>query len=69
MNTSSTVEDIQQAISSLPEDELARLREWFEDIDAQAWDRQLEEDIRAGKLDQLARETLEEYRAGCCDAL
>jgi hypothetical protein len=69
MKTPPTVEDIQQAISALPEDELMRLREWFEDLDAQAWDRQLVEDIRAGKLDQLAREAMEEYRAGRCDTL
>jgi hypothetical protein len=64
MKTPPTVEDIQRAISALPEDELTRLREWFEDIDAQAWDRQLEEDIRAGKLDLFMLYRLDDAHIG-----
>ncbi len=69
MGTPATVEDIQRAITSLPERELVRLREWFEDLDAQIWDGQIEAHIRAGKLEQLAREALEDYHAGRCDEL
>jgi len=64
MKTPPTVEDIQQAISALPEDELTRLREWFEDTDAQAWDRQLEDDIRAGKLDLFMLNGLDDAHVG-----
>ena len=39
------------------------------EADWEAWDRQLEEDIKTGKLDQLAEETLEDLRAGRCTDL
>ena len=32
----------------------------------QAWDRQIEADAEAGKLDQLAEEELRDYREGKC---
>ena len=32
----------------------------------QAWDRQIEADAEAGKLDQLAEEALRDYREGKC---
>ena len=37
--------------------------------DWKAWDKQIEEDIKAGKLDQLRKETLEDLRAGRCKDL
>lgn len=39
------------------------------EADWEAWDRQLEEDVKAGKLDQLAQEALEDLRAGRCTDL
>lgn len=32
--------------------------------DAELWDRQIEEDARAGRLDGLAKKALESYRGG-----
>ena len=37
--------------------------------DAEVWDRQLEEDVRAGRLDALAEEALRDLREGCCTDL
>lgn len=45
-----------------------RLYETLE-ADWEAWDRQLEEDVKAGKLDQLAEEALGDLRAGRCTDL
>ena len=39
------------------------------ETDWEAWDKQLEEDVKAGKLDQLAEEALEDLRAGRCTDL
>ena len=41
----------------------AQLREALEARE-EAWDKQLEEDIKAGKLDRLREEALEEIKAG-----
>ncbi len=39
------------------------------EADWEAWDRQIEEDIKAGRLDQLREETLEDLREGRCKDL
>ena len=59
-----TVDEIQQAIINLPKSDYARLRNWLFEYDWQEWDRELEEDVRAGKLDALAAEALEAKRQG-----
>jgi hypothetical protein len=58
------VEKIEQDIRKLDRKELLAFRRWFRDYDSDAWDRQIEEDVRAGKLDKLAEEALAEHRAG-----
>ena len=60
----SKVENIEQEVQSLKPSELAAFRRWFAEFDAQAWDRQIEEDVRKGKLDKLAEEALAAHRAG-----
>jgi hypothetical protein len=58
------VEKIEQDIRKLDRKELLAFRRWFRDYDSDAWDRQIEEDVRTGKLDKLAEEALAEHRAG-----
>lgn len=58
------VEKIEQEIRALSREELTKLREWFANFDAEAWDRQIEADASAGKLDQMAAQALEDYKAG-----
>ena len=58
------VEQLEKEVEKLTPDELAAFRTWFAEFDWQLWDRQLEEDIDAGKLDQLAAEALAEYERG-----
>jgi hypothetical protein len=60
----SSIEQIQAAIEALPQAEFARLRQWFQEKDWEEWDRQLEADSQAGKLDFLLAEALEEKRQG-----
>ncbi|MBU4270755.1 MAG: hypothetical protein KKE86_14785 [Planctomycetes bacterium] len=53
------VEEIESAISLLPEEEYSQLRRWFLERDWQEWDRQIEADAESGKLDFLLREAEE----------
>lgn len=62
MNTE--IQEIEQAVSRLPAKDLALFRRWFQEFDAQHWDEQLEQDVKAGKLDKLAERASDEYRAG-----
>jgi hypothetical protein len=63
------VEAIEKDVEALSPDQLAAFRRWFHEFDAVAWDRQLEEDVRAGKLDALADEALQAYKSGKCTEL
>jgi hypothetical protein len=50
------IETIQAEIESLSSEDFARLREWIVQRDWQNWDRQIERDSAAGKLDFLREE-------------
>ena len=58
------VEKIEREIKDLSPEEMTELREWFAAFDAEAWDRQFEADVRAGKLDALAEQALKAHAAG-----
>lgn len=60
----STVEEIESAIQKLPRDQFYRLLAWVRAKYEDEWDRQIEEDAKAGRLDNLSAEALAEYRAG-----
>ena len=59
-----TIEDLEKAVSKLPPDQLAKFRDWFEAFDAARFDQKIERDVRAGKLDRLAKEALKAHRKG-----
>ena len=56
------VEKLELLIKSLSPEELAKFREWFADFDAQIWDRQIQSDTAAGKLDRLIDESMADHR-------
>jgi hypothetical protein len=64
-----TVGEIESAVSRLSPKELSAFRDWFADFDAAAWDRQLEQDVSAGRLDKLAEEALSDLKGGRCTNL
>ncbi len=59
-----SIQEIEQAISRLPREELALFREWFDEFDAKKWDTQFEADVKAGKLNKIADEAITAYRSG-----
>ena len=60
----SKVDSIESQIKELSPEELAEFRAWFARFDAEVWDRQLEADVKAGKLDNLAERALRDHGAG-----
>ena len=62
----STIAEIEDAVRRLSPKDLAAFPEWFVQLDAEAWDRQIEEDVAAGRLDSLAEKALEDLRQGRC---
>ena len=64
-----SVDELQAAVSELPAEELARFSDWFEEFLADQWDRRIEADILAGKLDEAGRRADEDFEAGRCTPL
>ena len=60
------IEKIGREIQEFSPSELAAFRKWFHDFDSEAWDRQVEDDVRAGKLDALAEAALQSLEGGEC---
>ncbi len=60
----STVEEIERAIERLPSQDVTRLAGWLLKRDNEAWDRQMNEDAAAGKLEFLFDEAETERKAG-----
>lgn len=48
-----SVQEIETVISQLPPADLAELAQWFEDFHADAWDRQIAQDVKAGRFDAI----------------
>jgi len=65
----STLQEAKQVVTQLTPAELAAFRTWFAEFDAEKWDRQLEEDVAAGKLDHLGEKALKHLRKGDCTDL
>jgi len=58
------IEKIEQEVQALSPEELAQFRAWFLEYDWAAWDRQIERDSQAGRLDDLATRALRDHAAG-----
>ena len=50
---------LKTAVAALPQEEYRLFREWFLSQDWDRWDREIEADSKAGKLDFLLREAAE----------
>jgi hypothetical protein len=64
-----SIEELELVVSRLAEDELALFSRWFDEFRAQQWDRQIEADVRAGKLDAAGQRADDDYEAGRCKRL
>ena len=61
-----SVEEIENAIARLSREELARFRSWYNEFEADIWDRQFEDDVNAGKLDKVAEQAINDFKTGQC---
>lgn len=58
------IEDLEARVRALSPEEFATFREWVAQFDAEVWDRQIETDVAAGRLDRVAERALREHAAG-----
>ncbi len=64
-----SVAEIESAITELTSKDLDELISWLENYHAKLWDKQLEEDLEAGRLDTVLAEVDREYEAGLAKPL
>ncbi|MGB3295436.1 MAG: hypothetical protein WBB01_20830 [Phormidesmis sp.] len=62
----SNLQEIERAVSQLSAAEIAGFRAWFVAFNAEVWDRQIEEDVAAGRLETLAEQALQHLQEGRC---
>ena len=58
------LEKIEQDIAALTPADLHKLADWLAEYRDEQWDRQIEDDVKAGRLDAVAAEVLADHRAG-----
>lgn len=59
-----SVKEIEGAVAQLPAKEVIELMSWLTEHHAQRWDKQIEDDLDAGRLDALLAEVDKEHEAG-----
>ncbi|MDT8391996.1 MAG: hypothetical protein RRC34_15960 [Lentisphaeria bacterium] len=59
-----TLKEIETAIEKLPREEFFALTDWVRTRSGDEWDRQIEDDLKAGRLDHLALHARKEFLAG-----
>jgi hypothetical protein len=64
-----SIKEIESAITRLSPQELAELMVWLGEYHESAWDKKIEEDLEAGRLDTVLAEIDQEYEAGLAQPL
>ena len=59
-----SVEEIESEIAKLAPAEVRQVAKWLEEYAAELWDKQIEKDAAAGRLDRFIEESLDEHRQG-----
>ena len=56
------VKKLEIEVQQLSRDELSDFRDWFRDFDSDDWDKQINKDIKAGRLELLAEEAVSAHK-------
>jgi len=61
--------EIKTAVKELSKNELAEFLEWLDEFQETLWDRQIEEDLKAGKLEPLIQQAEQAFSEGKCQEI
>lgn len=64
-----SVQEIESAVANLPPSDLAEFMQWLEEFQADAWDRQIAQDMQAGRFDAILQQVDAQAQAGQCKPL
>lgn len=63
------LQELELSVEQLPPQDLETFSKWFEEFLAETWDRRIEADIAAGRLDTAGQQAEEDFVAGRCTPL
>jgi hypothetical protein len=58
------IKALEAAVTALPPEDLAESRRWSTEFSSARWDREIEQDMAAGKLDVFLAEAQADYLVG-----
>lgn len=64
-----SVQELETAVTRLSKEELDAFSRWLEEYRADLWDKQIEEDARAGRFHAAGQRAKADYEAGRCTPL
>jgi hypothetical protein len=64
-----SLQELEEAVTNLPKTEFEAFARWFEEYVSDEWDRQIEADANAGRLDAAARRAKQDFESGRCTPL
>jgi hypothetical protein len=59
-----TLQEIESQVAALSKQDLAAFCKWLDEFQADAWDKQIENDSSAGRLDKWIEEVRAQHAAG-----
>jgi hypothetical protein len=59
-----TLQEIESQVAGLSKEDLAAFSAWFDEFQAEAWERQIEADSKAGRLDGFVDRAMRDDAAG-----
>ena len=65
----STVQEIESAIQKLEPKKIYEVGDWLDELRGELWDKQIDADAKAGRLDKLMEEAKQDYLTGRCKPL
>ena len=65
----SRVQEIETAIQKLKPQEIREVADWLQELREELWDKEIDADAKAGRLDKLMEEAKQAYLAGRCEPL
>ncbi len=64
-----SINELKNAIQHLSHEDMVELIRWMAEYDNGLWDRQIEDDLKTGKLDKLIQTVRQDIKAGKVKAI
>lgn len=63
------LQELENEVKNLPKQDFNQFRNWFLDYENSKWDKEIEEDIYSGKLDDIMNNAKKDFKNGKYETL